>query len=283
MIRLRSHLAAAVALAALAFPAAAQGRGTADILRDVSARARARTQGVQNYTINAKTMGMTLVSYVERDAEGAFQVETVGSGEFANVVSEISGWADEMLSMMENALAQVGGTQEEMEALTCEGVVSSAGVSAHRISMSFAADSVEEEGEAMPQRMSIDFDTATFLTRRLEVAMPRAPTGGAGMRMVAELGDWRSVEGMLIPFRRHLEIHGLRGEMLGEDTTAANGMLTQGRTMLAGLPPEEREGMRQMLQMLEGVVKRDEMLLDEIVISVAVNRGRPAGMRGKND
>lgn len=283
MIRLRSHLAAAAALAVLALPAAAQGRGTADILRDVSARARARTQGVQNYTISSKTMGMTLVSYVERDAEGAFQVQTVGTGELANVVSEVSGWADEMLSMMENTLAQVGGTQEEMEALTYEGVRSSAGAPAHRISMRFPVDSAAETGEAMPRHMSIDFDTATFLTRRLEVEMPPAPAGGAGMRVVAELGDWRPVEGMLIAFRRHLEIHGIRGAMLGEDTTAAQEMLTQGRTMLAGLPPEEREGMRQMLQMLEGVVKRDEMVLDELVISVAVNRGRPAGMRGKND
>lgn len=279
MVRLRSHLAAAVALVALALPAAAQGRTTADILRDVSARARARTQGVQNYTINSKTMGMTLVSYVERDAEGAFQVQTVGTGEMAEVVSEISGWADEMLSMMENALAQGTGTPEDIEPFAYQGAVNSAGAPAHR----FGMDGAAPPAAGMPRRMSIDFDTATFLTRRLEAEMPSPAEGGAAMRVVMELGDWRPVQGMLIPFRRRLVAHGMRGAMMGEDTTAAQGMLTQGRSMLAGLPPEEREGMRQMLAMIEGVVKRDEMVLDEIVLSVAVNRGRPAGMRGKND
>jgi hypothetical protein len=275
MIRLRPLWAAAAALLALAHPAAAQGRDAQGILREAGARARARTQGVQNYTLNTKTMGMSLVSYVSRGQDGLFQVQTAGTGPMGTSAAQMTGWADELLLMLENGFAEAGGTSaEEMEAFTYEGVVSSGGAPAHRISASFSEDSAAS-GD-LPRRFAVDFDTATLVTRRVEAEM----TPGEGMpgSMLVELGDWRTVGGMLLPFRRHMVIRGMRAQLVGADTASAAQELAQGRAMLATLPEDQRETMRQMLEMMEGLLKRDEMVLDEVVVSVTVNQGPPPGL-----
>jgi len=106
MIRLRPPLAAAAALLALAHPAAAQTRDPVALLREVAARARARTQAVQNYTVNTKTVGTLMVSYVSRAPDGTFQVQSGGSGPMAGSVSDMAGWGDGLLLLLEGGLAE---------------------------------------------------------------------------------------------------------------------------------------------------------------------------------
>jgi hypothetical protein len=275
MTRLRPLWAAAAALLALAHPAAAQGRDVQGILREVVTRARTRTQGVQNYTLNTKTLGTAMVSYVSRGQDSVFHVQTTGAGPLGASMAEMAGWGDELLLMMEGGLSQAEGTPGEMEAARYDGVVNSGGAPAHRISMSFSQDSAAASGD-MPRRFSIDFDTATLVTRRLEAEM--APAEGMPESILVELGDWRTVGGMLLPFHRHLVIRGLRAQVLGTDTVSAAQQMEQARATLAGLPEDQRESMRQVLVMMEGLLKRDEMVLDEIVVSVAVNQGPPPGV-----
>jgi hypothetical protein len=277
MIRLRPHLAAAAALVALAQPAPAQGQTAEEILRTVGARARTRMQGVQNYTVNIKTMGQSVVSYASRGPDGAFHVQAGGTGEMAGMAAEMTGWADELLLMFGSGLAENSLTSEDIAAMTYGGVVNSLGAPAYRISASFnTADGTAEVNEAMPRRMVLDVDTATLLTRRMEVEM--ATGQGTPGSILMEFSDWRTVGGMLFPFRRHMVIRGIRAEVLGADTASGTQLLAQWRARLAELPEARREEMRQMLEVMEGLVKRDEMVLDEIVTSVAVNQGPPAGI-----
>jgi hypothetical protein len=285
MLRLRPALTAA-ALLALAPPAAAQGRNAQDILREVAARAETRMRGVQNYTLNTKVMGISLVSYLSRGEDGEFHVQSAGTGPFGSAAAEMAGWADELLLMMGDGLSS-GATPEEMEVLTYEGVVNSGGAPAHRISMDLTHDSAAALDEDMPRRFSVDFDTVTLVIRRMEAEM-QAAAGGTPAVMVAELGDWRPVGTMLLPFHRHLVLRGIRAEVLGEDVAEAEQILVQGRASIAQVPEAQREPLRQMLEMIQGLLKRDEMVLDEVVTSVAVNQGPPAALasaagRTKND
>lgn len=284
MIRLRPHLAAAAALLAVAHPAAAQLRTAEEVLRAVVARAQARMEGVQNYTLNVKSMGQSVVIYASRGPDGTFRVQSGGTDAMAGMVSQMTGWPDEMLLLLVNGLEQNTITPEDIARSRYEGVVSSSDGPAYRISADFSADSAADTDEDMPGRMVLDFDTATLLTRRMEAEM--AAQSGTPGNMVVEFGDWRTVSGMPLPFRRHLVIRGLRGVVLGDDTANSTQVLAQARAKLAELPASEREAMRQMLDVMEGLVKRDEMVLDEIVTSVAVNQGPPPGItfapRAKN-
>lgn len=284
MIRLRSALAAAAALLALAHPATAQDRKAEDILREVAARTRARTQGVQNYTLHIKTMGFSVVNYVSRGQDSVFHVQTGDAGPLGASAAQMTGWGDELLLLLEGSLAQSEGTPEEMEGGTYEGVVNSGGAPAHRISVSFDQDSAAGSDDGMPRRFVVDFDTATLVVRRLEAEM--APGAGTPGSVLVELGDWRTVGGMLVPFRRHMVMRGIRAQ-LGADIDRVAQELAQARAMLGNLPESQREVMRQVLAMTDGMLKRDEIVLDEIVVSVAVNQGPPAGFssapgRGKN-
>jgi len=283
MIRLRSALAAAAALLALAHPATAQERKAEDILREVGVRARARTQGVQNYTLHTKTMGISVVNYVSRGRDSVFHVQTRDSGPLGAAAAQMTGWGDELLLLLEGSLAQSEGTPEDMEGGTYDGVVNSGGVAAHRISVSFEQDGAAGSGDGMPRRLVVDFDTATLVIRRLEAEM--APGEGMPRSMVVELDDWRTVGGMLLPFRRHMVIRGIRSE-LGADTARVARELEEARGMLASIPASQRESVRQVLALTEGMLKRDEVVLDEIVVSVAVNQGPPARLpfpgRSKN-
>lgn len=272
MILLRFPLVTAAALIALVHPAAAQGRKVADLLREVSARAHARTQGVQNYTVHTTTVGSSVVSYVSRGPDGNFQVQLGGNRSLAGPIAEMSGWGDGLLHLVESGMADDEDEQELEEMSRYEGVVISGGVPAHRISANVPADSMDD----MPMRLSVDFDTATLLTRRLEAEMPtRAGTPG---RAVIELSDWRPVGTIMLPYRRRMVIRGMRGELMGADTADAEQTLAQGRALLPSLPKEQREAARQMLVLMEGLFRRDEMVLDEIVTSVTVNQGPPRGI-----
>ncbi|HSU16197.1 hypothetical protein [Longimicrobium sp.] len=274
MIRLRTSLAVAAALA-IAAPAAAQARTPLQILHAVSARAKARSAGVQNYTLTLKTMGQSVVSYVSRDESGAFRAQSGGVGQMGSSAAEMTGWADELLLMMETLPEGEEEMPESMGTLTYDGVSGTSGAPSHVVTMSFAPEDAPDAGRMVPRRLSLHFDTTTLLTRRLEI---ETVSGGAPGSMVMQFGDWRPVKGMQLPYRRHLEIRGIRAEVLGPDSATATQTIAQGRAVLAGLSGEERESMRQMLEVMEGLVKRDEMILDEIVTSVAVNQGPPAGV-----
>ena len=271
---LRSALAAA-ALIALAGPAAAQNRSGVDIFLRVAARTHERNQGVQNYTVNAKTVGTTVVSYVSRAPDGTFQVQAGGTGPMAEMVSGMAGWGDALRLLLENVPKDLVAQPGDEEAVTYEGVVTSGGVPAHRLAVVLPDSAAPADGD-MPRRFAVDFDTATLLMRRMEVDM--TTPGGPARGMVMELSDWRTVQGVTLPFHRHLVVRGMRAEALGADTANAGQTLAQGRAMLAGLPKDQQEAMRQVLEMMEGLVKRDEMVLDEIVVSVAVNQGPPRGV-----
>ncbi|MFL5384931.1 MAG: hypothetical protein ACJ8GN_20625 [Longimicrobiaceae bacterium] len=274
MIRLRSALAAAAALLAFAHPAAAQDRKAEDILRQATARARARMQGVQNYTLNTKTMGISVVRYVSRGQDSLFHVQTRDAGPLGASGAQMTGVADDLLLLLEGSLAESEGTSEELEGVTYEGVVNSAGAPAHRISVSLDQDSADGSGEGMPRRLVVDFDTVTLVIRRLEAEL--APGESMPRSVVVELGDWRPVGGMLLPFRRHMVIRGIRSQ-LGADTARVAQELEKARGMLADFPESQRESMRQVLALTESMLKRDEVVVDETVVSVAVNQGPAAG------
>ena len=194
----------------------------------------------------------------------------------AGSISDLAGWGDGLLLLLEGGLGEELATSSDDASLVrYEGVVNSGGVPAHRISVTLP-DSVVTRGEDMPQRFAVDFDTATLLTRRMEAEM--SLTGGRPGSMQMELSDWRTVQGMMLPFHRHMVIRGMRAEVMGADTADAEQTIAQGRAMLAGLPKEQRETMREMMDMMEGLLKRDEMVLDEIVTAVAVNQGPPRGV-----
>lgn len=271
MLRLRPVLAAA-ALIVLAHPAAAQGRNPLDLLHEAQARGLKRTEGVQNYTVHTKMMGNNLISYVSRTPDGSFQVQMGGGTPIAASLAEMAGWGDGLLLILESGMTEGIDQPGAEEAFTYGGVVNNGGAAAHRISANLPADGPDD----VPLRFVVDFDTATLLTRRMHAEM--AISAGTPGSLLVELGDWRPAGTMLLPFRRHMVIRGMRAEIMGADTADAERMLAQGQAVLASLPKEQRESMRQLLEVMKSLYERDEIVLDQVVTSVTVNQGPPPGI-----
>jgi hypothetical protein len=263
-----SHAIRAALLACVLAPSAARAQSAAEVLRQVEAQARETTREINNYTVRMQVLEGTVTLYAARPSPNApFMIQFGADGRLGPSMATL-GINDALILAIQDPRM----TSLRRNSLSYQGVAEVTGAPAHVIRATPPRGRSDDGGG--PRSFTVHFDTATLLPRRLEMG-PGAP-GGTALQIVEDYDDYRTVQGLPVAFRRRLVMRGLRARA---DTVQMRALVDGLRTGLPSQPEAERERSRRMLEQLEGVLLRDELVHEVTVISAQVNQGPPAGVR----
>ncbi len=254
------------------------GQSVSDIVDRMYASYERQAQGVDNYTLVQRAMGVDIVNYFEKDmvdGKPVFKLESSGMQGFSfGMGDENVGQGDIFVlgpKLVENGT--YGGTQQ-IDGRTVH-VISVDDVSALGISEPGGAQDIEFE----PRSARFFIDDEMMVPRRMEfVGDAETDTGPHEVTMQMNLLDYQNDSGLLIPHRAVMDITGLGAMVDPEMRQKFEDMQKQ----LAALPPEQREMMERMLgpqmeqmrKMMSG--QGDGMTVEVTVTEVRVNEGPPS-------
>jgi hypothetical protein len=258
---MRTILRPLLLAAAILVPASAHAQDTGiRALRAANARMLVQTRGIQNYTMVMKSAGQTLTLYLSRpDTASPFTLQFGSSNELTGLLGMMIGSADVFLSALEGSVDEAAAT------LRYQGVSAEAGGPAHV----FAAP--DSSGVVL----TIHYDTVTFLPRRVIFGGP--DDHGGVSTITVDLSDWRPVRGMMVAYRRHVVARGMRA-LVESDGGALGPLIDGARSQMATLAGDERVQAQQLVDMLQGLQKRNEIVADFFMSTATVNAGPPAGV-----
>jgi hypothetical protein len=262
--RLHAFRLAAVALACAAAPAAALGQSRVEVLERVAAQAREETREVENYTVQLSMLEGDVTVYVARRSPSEpFLVQFGAQGRLGPSMSLLATTDAILLAQRDPRV-----TSGRRNLHVYRGVTDVTGAPAHVVKATTPGG-----GGRASRTITAHYDTATLLPRRLELG---EADDGTPARITMDYSDYRTVDGLRIPFKRRVTMRGNRAAM---DTTRARTLVNGMRAGMAQQSPAERERAAQIVAQLEGVLDRDEMVYDVTVASVRVNQGPPSGVR----
>jgi hypothetical protein len=250
-------------------PVPALGQSADALLRRVAAQANARAAGVDNYTVEMRGFASTVTLYMVRrpPSSAYFQVLFAASGGLGNETKDL-GWADVFQLMLQDI--QEGARRNRR--LFQSGMAEIAGVPVHVVTFTFPRGS----GPG-PQRLSAYYDTTTLLARRIEWVERHAD--GAEIQFAVEYDDYRPVQGMQIAFRRRLVTRGLRATKSAAEIDQMWSSINRLRADLPRQSQAEQTLSMQMIETLEAMLNRDELIREVTVTSALINQGPPAGVQ----
>lgn len=267
----------ALALCALVAPAVA-GQSVSDVVDGMYASYERQAEGVDNYTLVQRAMGVDIVNYFEKetvDGKPVFKLQSSGMQGFSfGMGDENVGQGDIFVlgpKLVEHGT--YGGTQQ-IDGRTVH-VISVDDVQALGISAPGGAQDMEFE----PHSARFFIDDEMMVPRRMEfVGDAETDSGPHEVTMQMNLLDYQNDDGLLIPHRAVMEITGL-GAMVDPEMRQKFEEMQQ---QLAALPADQRERMEQMLgpqleqmrKMMSG--EGDNMTVEVTVTDVRVNEGPPS-------
>lgn len=251
-------------------------QSAADVLRTAVEKHNDRMEGVENYTVVQEAMGFETTSYYERTTVDGESVFVVRSSLGSEVGKRAPG----------NPYAFVA---EMADRATLEGKESVDGEACHIVSITdfsgadLSALGVAGENENWsPQRMRIWIDADDHYPRKMTMQGTAAMNGEPQeMSFTAHLRDYRTVEGVVHPFRTEVSIQGMGQQMSRKDQEEARKSLEQLRKQMAEMPPQQREMMEKMmggqLERMEKLLASGAMDFTVQVKEIRVNEGPPQG------
>lgn len=266
------HRLTALALACLSFApsAAAQEKPADPTVARIARESRARLEGLRSLTLEQTALGTRVVTHLERsgDASRPLPWTLYLSGDAMDAFGAMFAVMGQMLPLTVLALdhdsaadLRFAGTErvDGRPAFVIEG------------STGRASSPEPAPGRAVAT-MRLLVDTADLRVRRMEVR-----TGGDGAgSFTADFLDWRTVEGVDLPWRRRLVMHGF-GPM-GEDLEVAVQAMREARAEIAGLPPEQRAEAETVMAAFDEMSRTGTLAVEVAVTGARVNAPRPAGM-----
>lgn len=272
--RAAAILTAAVVAVVLATDLAAQS--AADVLRTAVEKHHARMEGVENYTVVQEAMGFETTTYLERttvDGESVFLPRSSSGSEVGK-----------------RAPSNPYATLTELaERASLEGTEAVDGEECHVVSITdFSGVDLSGFGMAgqdeswTPERMKMWIDTEEHYLRKM-TAQGTAAMGGEPqpMSFTAHLMDYRTVKGVVHPFRTRVSIEGMGQQISRKDQEEARKSLEQLRERMAEMPPQQREMMKKMmggqLERIEKMLASGAMDITVDVKEIRVNEGPPKG------
>lgn len=260
----------ALACAALAPPAAAQQRPADATVARIARESRARLEGLRSLTLEQTALGTRVVTHLERGEDasrplpwtlylGADAMDAFGAM-FA-VMSQMLPLTVLALDHDSAADLRFAGTErvDGRPAFVIEGSTGRA-----------SSPELASGGAIATMRLLVD--SASFRVRRMEVR-----TGGDGAgSFTADFLDWRTVEGVDLPWKRRLVMHGF-GPM-GEDLEVVVQAMRESRAEIAGLPPEQRAEAETVMAAFDEMRRTGTLAVEVAVTGVRVNAPRPEGM-----
>lgn len=257
-------LALAAVLACAATPAAARAQSAVAVLERVAAQAREGARGVENYTVELGVLEGPVTLYMTRGSQAErFLVQFGAQGRLGPYMSLLAS-SDAILLAQQDPRV----TAAARDRLAYQGVTDASGAPAHVVKAT-----TRGSAGAPSRTITVHYDTATLLPRRLEIGDPAA---GPVPAVTVEYSDYRTVNGLRIPHQRRVVMRGNRAAM---DTARARTLVNGLRAGLAQQPEAERARTTQIITQLEGVLDRDELVNEVTVTSVRVNQGPPSGVR----
>lgn len=282
-IRISRVSRVALALAALAAvlavrPANGAAQSAADIVERMLSEYASRVADVDNYTLVQQTMGFETISYFEKemvDGRPVFMSRTsVTAAGVSTDVSEDSG-LDDVYAIGEELgrRGRYGGVQRVND------------YDLHVIEVSdfsgldFGED-LAPDSEFQPKSGTFYLDVDTYVPRRVEfVGSLTNEQGVHDITSIIEMGDYREVQSMLVPYRTVITLEGL-GAAIDAETRA---QFEEMQRELENLPPEQRAMVEQMMagqleQFRSMMAGEDQpMTFQVLVTDVRVNQGPPTG------
>jgi hypothetical protein len=230
-----------LAAAALVFVGSPlSGQTAREIFDEALLRYQAQTDGIAAYTLVQDVMGMaTETRFERREIDGVRVFVPVGvpgvDGESSSPLTAFPQFAE---------VATLEGTHP-LEDGACH-VLSLEDLSG--VDMGFAR-LPQDEMQFSPRSATFCIDTETYMMRRVTVEGDLTAAGGTGpATMHIASDDYRDVEGLLVPYRTTVEIHGMGPAMGGGDAAAMREAVESARAEIEKMPAAQREAMEQMLE-----------------------------------
>ena len=252
----------------------AAAQSPAEIVEAMLSEYEERIAGVENYTMVQAVMGFESVTYYEKE------MSADGRPVFRTRPAAITGQQGSPATGMDDLYAVGDDLASRSEYLGRERVND---VEVHVLDITDLrgtgfGSNVAQDSEFEPTRGRVYLDTETYVPRRLifEGEMTR---DGATLPLMAtmDMGDYREVQGLLIPYRTVTTIDGLAAAIDPE----VRAQFEQMQRELENMPAQQRQMIESMMadqmKQFEAMMSDDgaPMVIEVLVRDVRVNEGSP--------
>lgn len=246
------------------------GQSAADIVSEMLDAYESRIANVDNYTVTQTVMGFETVTRFEKEVVNGrpvFRTRSIGAGGM-EMNSPATG-VDDVYAMGEELAARARYLGRER--------INDYDV--HVLDVTDLSDTafgrnVTQESEFEPTRGRVYLDVDTYAPRQFVFEGEMTRDGNVvPLTATMEMGDYREIEGMLIPYRMLTTIEGL-GAAIDPETRA---QFEQMQRELDAMPEAQRRMVESMMadqmKQFEAMMSDDSapMMIEVIVTSVQVN------------
>lgn len=268
-----------LAFCALLLLPVAHAQSAEDVLRDALAQYEADMADVENYTITQTAMGFPTTHYAER-AEGGDPLDYTYYAVLPTGLEpmESEGTMSSPYVLLDRIAehARYGGTEEVGGTDTHVIVVDDF----QEVVEEFEALPEEAEGELEIETLTLYLGTDDHYVHRMRMEGTMEQEGRTSpVVMTSQFSDYRTVDGLTVPFHTTMEMEGVEGAMDAGEREEARRQLEEARQQMASMPPEQREMMERMmgdqLERLEQMLGGEGFAFEVEVTDVQVNAGRP--------
>ncbi|MEM1043241.1 MAG: hypothetical protein AAGI91_11500 [Bacteroidota bacterium] len=266
-------------LLALLLPLAGQAQSAQQVLDDVLDQYRADLAGAENYTLTQTVMGTETMTYAER-AEGGGPLDytyttyiTLPGGQTMSQPAETENMAPlQMLDRIRESARYVGS--EDVD-----------GTAAHVIAVDDFGEAMSDMG--MMPNAEFEMETVTFFVGKRDRRVVKMTMAGtmkqdgrtSPIAMETRLLDYRTVDGLTVPFRTVMEIQGASGAMDAGEREEVLRELEEAKRQMESMPEAQRQMMERMLgdqmKQAEEMLAGESMQFEMQVTDVQVNAGPP--------
>ena len=280
----RRTVAPALALCLLAgVPGAAAAQSAADILDRATELYEQRMEGIENYTI---VQSMEDGPPLPGGAGTVYFERTMVDGRAVFVPRGAMG--DSLMAMQDQAgaMEDAGSMFRKLQdRATVRGEETIEGHATWLIHVDDASglDWGAEQAENVTMKtLTMAIDQADYVVRRMVIEGDMYVEGETRpVTMTTTLSDYRTVEGMLHPFRTEMNVSGMTGAMSAQERAELMATLEQARRQLAEMPEAQRAMAERMmggqLERMEEMLMSDAFVMAFVVDEVRVNQGPPSG------
>lgn len=251
--------------------ASASAQSAQDVIKTAMERYERAVAGIDNYTLVQNAMGIEMTNYFEKTEVDGYPVflpaeASEADTEHSDVLRNLHQYAERM---------KLDG--EEMVGERRCYVLSLEDFSGMDIGMD------AEQGDFQPRRGTFYIDTDEYLMRRMRMEGDLAMNGQIHQTtMIAELQDWRTVEGMPHPFKTSISIQGIpTPDISQEDLEKAQKAMADLEKQMKEMPESQRNMMQSMmgpqLERLQQIIQSGSMAFEVEVKELRVNTGPPQG------
>jgi len=246
-------------------------QSASDLVHSMLEAHDARIEGVENYTLVQAVMGFETETYFEKhtvEGRSVFRASFAGLGGQKNSpatgVEDVYALGEDLARRSEyRGRERVGDYEVHVLDIT-------------DLSGTGFGSNVAQDSEFEPMRGSVFLDAESYVPRRFVFEGEMTRSGSTlPLTAIMEMGDYREVEGLLIPFRTVTTIEGLAAAIDPEVKAQFEEMQLE----LEALPAHQRtmiiELMAEQMEQFEAMMVDDSapMVVEVLVTDVRVNKG----------